>query len=55
MSKSGSRLLAREQPHHEKAFEFYYSLGEKRSYKKVASEFCVEPDANAHYHEIDVQ
>ncbi len=40
MSKS-SRTLVREQPHHEKAFEYYYALGEKRSYEKVATEFNV--------------
>ncbi len=42
MSKS-SRTLVREQPHHEKAFEHYYALGEKRSYDKVAKEFSVSP------------
>ncbi len=42
MSKS-SRTLVREQPHHERAFEFYHSLGEKRSYEKVAAEFNVSP------------
>ncbi len=40
MSKS-SRTLVREQPHHEKAFEYYYGLREKRSYGKVAREFNV--------------
>ena len=35
------RLLAREQPHQETAFEYYYALGEKRSYDKVAAEFSV--------------
>ncbi len=40
MSKS-SRALVREQPHHEKAFEHYYALGEKRSYEKVAAKFNV--------------
>ncbi len=40
MSKA-ARTLVREQPHHEKAFEYYYSLGEKRSYEKVAREFNV--------------
>jgi transposase len=30
-----------EQEHHKKAFEFYYGLGEGRSYKKVAREFGV--------------
>ena len=33
------RLLEREQPHHERAFEYYYALGEKRSYGKVAEKF----------------
>ena len=28
-----------EQEHHKKAFEFYYGMGEGRSYKKVAEEF----------------
>jgi transposase len=31
----------REREHHEKAFEFYYALGEGRSYKQVADEFSV--------------
>jgi hypothetical protein len=30
-----------EQEHHKKAFEFYYGLGEGRSYKLVAGEFGV--------------
>ena len=30
-----------EQEHHKKAFEFYYSLGETRSYGKVAGKFGV--------------
>ncbi len=42
LSKS-SRTLVKEQPHHEKAFEYYYGLGEKRSYEKVAKEFKVSP------------
>ena len=37
----GARTLAKEQPHHGKAFEYYYALGEKRSYGKVAAEFHV--------------
>ncbi len=37
------RTLAKEQPHHEKAFEYYYALGEKRSYERVAKEFNVSP------------
>lgn len=31
----------KEQEHHEKAFEFYYGLGEGRSYNLVAQEFGV--------------
>ncbi len=42
MSKA-VRKLVREQLHHEKAFEHYYALGEKRSYDKVAREFNVSP------------
>ena len=41
MTPSGQRLLAREQPHQERAFEYYYALGERRSYSKVAAEFSV--------------
>jgi hypothetical protein len=33
-----SRMLVREQPHQEKAFTYYYSLGEKRNYVMVAKE-----------------
>ncbi len=40
---NGARTLVKEQPHHEKAFEYYYALGEKRSYEKVAKEFNVSP------------
>ena len=40
---NGTRTLAKEQPHHERAFEYYYSLGEKRSYERVAKEFNVSP------------
>ena len=36
-------MLIREQPHQEKAFTYYYSLGEKRNYRKVAKEFDVSP------------
>ncbi len=36
-----NRHLVREQPHQERAFECYYSLGERRSYDKVAHEFGV--------------
>lgn len=38
---AGTRLLAKEQQHHMRAFEHYYSLGEQRSYERVASEFSV--------------
>jgi hypothetical protein len=34
-------MLIKEQPHQVKAFEYYYSLGEHRSYDKVAAEFGV--------------
>ena len=36
-----SRQLQNEQEHHLKFFEYYYSLGESRSYKKVAVEMHV--------------
>ena len=36
-----TRTLAKEQDHHEQAFEYYYALGESRSYEKVATEFHV--------------
>jgi hypothetical protein len=38
-----TRLLAKEQPHHLRAFEHYYGLGEQRSYERVAAEFSVAP------------
>ncbi len=41
MSGRRNRLLVKEQPHQTKAFEFYDSLGESRSYEKVATEFQV--------------
>lgn len=41
MSENRSRLLVKEQPHQVKAFEYYYSLGEHRSYDKVAAKFGV--------------
>jgi hypothetical protein len=41
MNNSRSRLLIKEQPHQAKAFEYYLSLGEHRSYEKVAAEFGV--------------
>ena len=37
------RTLVSEQPHHERAFEHYYALGEKRAYSKVAKKFGVAP------------
>ena len=36
-----TRTIVKEQPHHERAFEYYYALGEKRSYDKVTAEFSV--------------
>ena len=41
MSENKTRTLVKEQPHHERAFEYYYALGEKRSYDKVTAEFSV--------------
>ncbi|HEX5130909.1 MAG TPA: hypothetical protein VFX92_00330 [Candidatus Krumholzibacteria bacterium] len=41
MSDSSTRLLAKEQAHHTRAFEHYYALGEQRSYERVAAEFSV--------------
>lgn len=43
MNTSGTRLLAKEQPHHLRAFEYYYGLGEQRSYERVATELSVAP------------
>ena len=43
MSTNGTRLLAKEQPHHQRAFEHYYGLGEQRSYERVATELGVAP------------
>jgi hypothetical protein len=43
MSGTSTRLLAKEQPHHLRAFEHYYGLGEGRSYERVAAEFSVAP------------
>jgi hypothetical protein len=40
---SSQRLVATEQPHHLRAFEHYYGLGEQRSYERVAAEFFVAP------------
>ena len=41
MSNRNTRLLVKEQPHHIRAFEHYYGLGEQRSYERVAAEFSV--------------
>jgi transposase len=41
MGEQEKRLVAREQDHHERAFEFYYGLGGERSYRRVAQEFQV--------------
>ena len=41
MPQNKTRTLVREQLHHERAFEYYYALGEKRSYDKVTAEFSV--------------
>lgn len=38
-----TRLLTKEQPHHVRAFEHYYGLGEHRSYERVAAELAVAP------------
>ena len=40
---SKKRLLVKEQPHQTRAFEYYYALGEVRSYEKVAVEFSAAP------------
>jgi hypothetical protein len=34
-------VLATEKEHHEQAFEYYYGMGERRSYEKVAARFQV--------------
>jgi len=36
-----NRELQTEKEHHERAFEYYFSLGERRSYRAVAQEFGV--------------
>jgi hypothetical protein len=41
MREKRRRELVKEQPHQLKAFEYYYGLGEHRSYEKVAREFDV--------------
>ena len=38
-------LLQTEQERHRKAFELYYALGEKRSYRRVAGQMNVSPSA----------
>lgn len=38
-----SRRLKAEHPHHLRAFEFYYSLGDKRCFPVVAHEMDVDP------------
>jgi hypothetical protein len=43
MTPTSPRLVAIEQPHHLRAFEHYYGLGEQRSYERVATEFSVAP------------
>ena len=43
MRTGNTRLLAKEQPHHLRAFEHYYALGEQRSYERVSAEFSVAP------------
>ena len=35
------RVIATEKAHHEQAFEYYFAMGEKRSYEKVAARFQV--------------
>ncbi len=41
MSATKTRLIAKEQSHHLRAFEHYYALGEQGSYERVAAEFSV--------------
>ena len=41
MTDKKTKPLAKEQAHQEKAFEYYYGLGEKRSYEKVSKKFGV--------------
>ena len=36
------RLLKTEQPHHRKAFERYYALGDQRTYARLAAEIGVD-------------
>ena len=41
MNVKSTRLLVKEQPHHLRAFEHYYGLGEQRCYERVSTEFAV--------------
>ncbi len=41
MAERATRTLVKEQAHQEKAFEFYYAMGERRSYEKVSAKFGV--------------
>jgi transposase len=41
MTDKKTKPLAKEQAHQEKAFEYYYGLGEKRSYEKVSKKYGV--------------
>ena len=41
MADKKTKPLAKEQAHQEKAFEYYFGLGEKRSYEKVSKKFGV--------------
>ncbi len=41
MLEKETRTLVKEQAHQEKAFEYYFALGEKRSYQKVSQQFGV--------------
>jgi hypothetical protein len=41
MPEKETRTLVKEQAHQEKAFEYYFALGEKRSYAKLAQKFEV--------------
>jgi len=43
MNTGDTRLLAKEQSHHLRAFEHYYGLGEQRNYERVAVELSVAP------------
>lgn len=41
MAAKETRTLIKEQAHQEKAFEYYFAMGEKRSYTKVSRKFGV--------------